>query len=152
MKVEGTNTNYNQSMQLEKNSEITKECQDYTDQETTHDDTQPLSSGSCSINDIYESMGLNSTNKAITTIEIYNTDYNTSFWLSDDGSLTCIEDCGDKKNPVLWKISLNEDEFFKIEELLKSAKNFVLREKEIVEAYLKGTISIEDMESLQLKE
>lgn len=110
-----------------------------------------------SVNDVYKSMswwGENSWNfwggekESFTGIGVYNMpNCGASMYLADNGKLTCIDD--NNKGAVLWEIPVDEDGFNKILELMKEGKDFILKDKEVVEGYLKGTIDTDGIQKLQ---
>ncbi|MDE6568639.1 MAG: hypothetical protein K2K70_13040, partial [Lachnospiraceae bacterium] len=98
-----------------------------------------------SVNNIYEQMNQNGNNKTFTDIAVYNMDYNITLLISDDGILTCV----DEERGYLWEIPLTKSDEAKLDELIKRKMDFILRDKEVVEEYLKGNITIEDIEKWQ---
>ncbi len=73
--------------------------------------------------------------------------YDTTLFISDDGTLTCIDQ--ERGYHVLWEIPLTKSAEAKMDELIKKKMDFILRDIGIVEEYLKGNITIEDIEKWQ---
>ena len=86
--------------------------------------------------------------ESFTGIGVYNMpNCGASMYLADNGKLTCIDD--NNKGAVLWEIPVDEDGFNRILELMKEGKDFILKDKEVVEGYLKGTIDTDGIQKLQ---
>lgn len=73
--------------------------------------------------------------------------YNTTLYISDAGTLTCLD--YERGYCVLWEIPLTKSDEAKVDELISRKMDFILRDKEVVEEYLKGNISMEDIEKWQ---
>lgn len=148
MKVTGQSIDYIYNSHFEKNSEKTGNYSEFIEKETdSYKDFETSGNGRSSVNDIYESMNQGGIIKSFTSIGVYNMGYHTSLYLSDAGNLTCLDDKEGGK--VLWEIPIKKDDHSKIEELMERGQDFILRDKNIVEEYLKGTINIDDIQKLQ---
>lgn len=151
MKITEKNMDYITKLHLQEQGEKHRDFSELTKQdEGNHkiSESNQRAENKCSVNDIYERMNQNGCNKTFTDIGVYNMSYDTTLYISDAGTLTCIDE---KKGRcyVLWEIPLTKNEEAKIDELIKKKMDFILRDKGIVEEYLKGNINIEDIEKWQ---
>lgn len=148
MKITGESINYNHNLQSGKCGEKTKNYSEFTEtEENSGKDLRTSDKENCPVHDIYESMNVGGKIQLVTTVGVYNMGYHASLYLSDAGNLTCLDEKGQGK--VLWEIPLNEEDYPRIEDLMRKGLDFVLREKNIVEQYLKGTINTDDMKKIQ---
>lgn len=148
MKIAEQNMNDISGLHLQKHSEKHGDFPELTKQdEASHNisESSQMTDKKCSVNDTYERMKQNG--KTITTIGVYNMSYDTTLYISDAGTLTCIDQ--ERGYYVLWEIPLAKNDETKIDELIKQKMDFILRDKGIVEEYLKGNINIEDIEKWQ---
>lgn len=139
-------------LQLRKHGDKIEKYSEYMEKEADSDeDFHTSANGNCSVNEIYKSMSWSwwgGTNESFTGIDIYNMpNCGASLYLSDEGILTCIDD--EEGGGVLWEIPVDEDGFNKILELMKEGKDFILKDKDVVESYLAGTITKDDIQKLQ---
>lgn len=148
MKVTGQSIDYIHNLHSGKHNEKTENYSEFMEKGTdSHKDFEMPGNGSCPVNEIYESMSQGGIIKSFTSIGVYNMGYDTSLYLSDAGNLTCLDD--KERGKVLWEIPIKKDDYPEIEELMKRGQDYILRDKNIVEEYLKGTINIEDIQRLQ---
>lgn len=152
MKVERKAIDYSFKSQLSNYNKKEENYSEVMEKGANSYDNYPLhDSRNCSVNDLYKCMTWSwwgGVNESFTGIDIYNMpNCGASLYLSDDGSLTCIDD--NNKGSVLWQIPVNEDGFNRILELMKEGKDYILKEKDVVERYLNGTIKKGDIQKLQ---
>lgn len=152
MKVERTSVDYSLNLQLKKHSGKAGNYPDLMEKgANSHEDSPLQVRGNSSVNDVYKSMSWSwwgGTNESFTGVDIYNMpNCGASLYLSDEGILTCIDD--DERGGVLWEIPVDEDGFNKILELMREEKDFILKDKDVVERYLTGTINKDDIQKLR---